>query len=89
MADNEFSHKVLTMLLANRNSGSIGRFLDKLNEFVKEKQFSAEQKEEVLNILQDFFIEEHKVFVDFSEKIAEVIGERIPFDSSILRDSQN
>ena len=61
MSKTDFSHKVLTLLLANRNKGSIGKFLDKLNEHVKKENISEDQKKEILLKLEDFFIEEHKI----------------------------
>lgn len=75
MPHSDFSHKVLTLLLANRNKGSIGKFLDKLNEHVKKEDITEDQKNEIILKLEDFFIEEHKIFAKFSSEIKEVIGE--------------
>lgn len=80
MSDKDFSHKVLTMLLANRNKGSIGKFLDKLNEHVKNKNISEEQKNLILQDLEDFFIEEHKIFASFSGRVEEIIGKKLTQD---------
>lgn len=74
MPHTEFSHKVLTLLLANRNKGSIGKFLDKLNEHVKKEDITEDQKNEILLKLEDFFIEEHKIFAKFSSEIQGIIG---------------
>lgn len=70
----DFSYKVLTMLLANRNKGSIGKFLDKLNEHVKKQNISEKQKEEILAHLEDFFIEEHKQYAIFENKVENILG---------------
>ncbi len=75
MSHSDFSHKVLTLLLANRNKGSIGKFLDKLNEHVKKRDITEDQKNEILLKLEDFFIEEHRIFAKFSSEIQEIIGE--------------
>lgn len=68
------SHQLLSMFIENRTKGSIGFFLDKLNQYVSEEQITEQQKKEIVNHLQDFFIEEHKIFQQFSDKIENTIG---------------
>ena len=77
MSNQEFSHKLLSMILRKRDKGNVNRYLDKVNQYVIVNEISEEKKAEIIASIKSFFEKEDELFASFSTEIDNLLKSEV------------
>lgn len=77
MSNQEFSHKLLSMILRKRDKGNVNRYLDKVNQYVIVNEISEEKKAEIISSIKSFFEKEDELFASFSTEIDNLLKSEV------------